>query len=66
MNKEFPHYWICSFCAKQKGGIWPKNHVATMAAKQCEYCNGEHQTEQFIAPWVDYDWPTCKTAHLRD
>lgn len=68
MNPQFPHYWICTACAKERGGVWPERHVATLAAKMCLYCNGGKQlpTERFIAPYVDYNWPNLDTSMLRD
>lgn len=67
MNKDlFPHYWICDNCAKERGGEWPDEHVATVAKKMCKYCDGKNQTNDFISPYVDYDWHTVKTKHLRD
>ena len=66
-KQYFPHYWICDECAKQRGGIWPKGHCATIAIKTCQYCEVKNHTEsEGIAPWVDYDWPNIKTEHLRD
>lgn len=66
-NNKFPHYWICVACAKERGGTWPKGHVATVALKTCQYCNGNnHEPDQLISPWVDYDWTDIKTKHLRD
>jgi hypothetical protein len=63
----FPHYWICGVCAKERGGVWPKGHVATIAQKKCEYCNGKnHTSEDFIAPWVDYNWEDARvTAYAK-
>lgn len=57
-------YWICHACATEKGGIWPDHHVATMAEKVCPYCEGNKQTDRFIAPWVDYNWPDKKLTSL--
>lgn len=62
----FPHYWICSECAKERGGSWPKGHVATFSQMLCKYCKGDKQGEEFIAPYIDYNWPNLKTSHLRD
>lgn len=54
-------YWICSACAKELGGVWPQNHVATVAYMKCECCDGKKQrSDEAIAPWVDYDWPDKK------
>jgi hypothetical protein len=55
-SEEIKGYWICSACAARLGGKWPKDHVATFAKKECETCNGEHQVEDFISPYVDYNW----------
>ena len=57
---DFPHYWLCTICAKEKGGVWPKDHVATMIRQQCRYCDGANQADEkamIIAPYIDYDWP---------
>lgn len=63
----FPHYWICGVCAADKGGVWPKDHCATVCVMRCEYCQGKNQNpNEAIAPWVDYNWPGRKTEHLRD
>lgn len=70
MSNDFPYYFICSSCAEARGAVWPANHVATMTETICEYCNGKNQKENFIAPWVDYNWPdktlTKKAQSLRD
>lgn len=66
LKNKFPHYWICDACAKERGGEWPDKHGATLAKKICEYCSGKNQVDDFIAPWVDYDWPDINTGFLRD
>lgn len=66
MTLEFTHYWICSSCAQERGGIWPEGHVATFSKMPCKYCNGQNQNrgEHFISPWVDYDWPNKETTKI--
>jgi hypothetical protein len=67
IRNDFPHYWICSTCAAERGGRWPEGHVATCAEKTCKYCNGEKQgAEKYIAPYVDFDWPEMDTSAERD
>ena len=63
----FPHYGMCSACAKEMGGRWPKDHVATMTYMECPYCKGKKQLpNEPVAPWLDYDWPDRKkTAAAR-
>ena len=56
-EEKFPHYWICDACAKERGGVWPEGLCATLLQTACKYCRGEKQKEEFIAPYVDYDWP---------
>lgn len=64
---KFDHYWICHKCASDRGGTWPKNHIATVVVRKCQYCDGKnHEPTEFIAPWVDYNWPGKDTRHLRD
>lgn len=63
MKEKFPHYWICDACARERGGIWPEGHVATLALTECQYCNGDkHLSNEAIAPWVDYNWPDDRRA----
>ena len=60
---KFPHYWMCHKCALAMGGSWPAGHVATVVQKPCEYCGGKnHGVDEFIAPWVDYDWSEADLA----
>ncbi len=67
MKNKFPHYWICFTCAKEKGGIWPEGHVATVAPIKCEYCNDKNRLkDEASAPYVDFDWEDLETKHLRD
>lgn len=65
-SKQFPHYWICNACATERGATWPSDHAATMAAKTCKYCDGKKQTEKYIAPYVDYNWPGMDFIGMRD
>lgn len=64
LKNIFPYYWICFECATQMGGKWPSNHIATTTEKVCEYCQGENQKEEFIAPWVDYNWLDLKITEI--
>lgn len=63
-STKFPHYWICSACATERGGVWPEPLVATLTQTTCKYCNGEKQLENFIAPWVDWDWGDQKLSRI--
>lgn len=51
---KFPHYWLCGDCAKNKGGVWPEGHCATVMQGDCPYCGTKNVT---IIPWVDFNWP---------
>ena len=51
------HYWLCGDCAKKKGGVWPKGHVATSILGKCPYCKKEDES---LVPYVDYNWPKDK------
>lgn len=62
IEMDFEHYWLCSECAKERGGTFPEGHCCTVMADKCPYCN-ETKT---VIPYVDFNWPTRKTAHLRD
>lgn len=33
--------WICSECAKSKGGYWPEGHVGTFHDGKCDVCERE-------------------------
>lgn len=58
-------YWICDTCAKERGGKWPKGHVATVSLMKCGYCDGKnHGSQEAIAPWVDYNWPDKKLTKV--
>lgn len=57
-------YWICDACAKERGGVWPEGHVATLADVPCRYCDDKHRKPgERIAPWVDFDWPEDEAAN---
>lgn len=60
---ELPHYWICEFCALDKGGTWPKGHCATVTFGLCEYCKTKEIT---IIPIVDFNWPDRDLSEHRD
>lgn len=34
---DYPH-WVCSPCAEESGGKWPKGHVATFHSGICHVC----------------------------
>lgn len=51
-----PHYWICDWCAKERGGEPPKGAV-TMKGGECPYCEGKYQVGA-LTPIVDFKWPT--------
>lgn len=59
---KLPHSFICSKCAKDKGGKWPKGHVATCHEGVCKYCNGK----AMLANIGDYNWPDRKRHGMRD
>ena len=66
-HEDFPYYFICRKCAKKKGGRWPKGHCATVSLVVCKYCKGKnHKKDEYIAPYVDYDWKKMDTRRLRD
>ena len=44
---------ICDTCAKDKGGIWPKHHIATCWIGTCIVCN----EPRGCAHVRDYRWP---------
>lgn len=73
MNNEIfkKGYWMCAACAKERGGVWPKGHAATVILDTCPYCEGKnHSPTEGIVPWVDFNWPdqdlTKKAQALRD
>lgn len=55
-DRRFSHYWICDACAKERGGVWPDGHVATVADIPCKYCDDKNRVGP-SAPYIDYDWP---------
>jgi hypothetical protein len=30
--------YICRECAKERGGVWPENHISTWHTHTCENC----------------------------
>lgn len=60
---ELPHYFICSDCAKERGGRWPECHCATMHYDKCEYCG---RLEQALCATTDYLWGKEKTLKVWD
>lgn len=51
------NYWICYQCALDRGGKWPRGHMATVITGTCTYCDGKNQNSTFIIPYVDFNWP---------
>lgn len=58
LKVKFPHYWMCSPCAKKMGGVFPNGHVCTVMEGVCKYCNEARVT---LVPWVDFNWPKDNT-----
>ena len=54
--------YICTSCARAKGGQWPEGHVATMHAGICEYCG----CEKSLTNIGDWDWSDGETRGMRD
>ena len=59
---NFHHSFICRACAKAQGGVWPKDHVATIHEGRCGYCG----KQKALANIGDYDWPDNKPRGMRD
>lgn len=51
---KFKHYYMCSDCAKDKGGVFPEGHVCTVMRGECPYCKTQ---DVILIPWVDFNWP---------
>lgn len=62
MKIDLPYDYICTECAKEKGGIWPKDHVATFHSDICEYC----KKEKGLCNIGDFNWPDGKRRGMRD
>jgi len=45
--------YICNDCAREHGGTWPPQHVATMHMDICPYCN----KLKGLANIGDWNWP---------
>lgn len=45
-------YFICAECAEEVGGVWPKDHVATMHEGKCDMCG----VLTGLASVADYDY----------
>lgn len=56
-NKIGSAYWICDFCARERGGVYFKS-CSTASTRDCGYCDGAYQVEQHIFPSLDYIWPS--------
>lgn len=56
-------YWTCNECAEKAGGKFPKDHVCTACLGDCPICHTKNVT---LIPWVDFNWPDIRTAHMRD
>lgn len=54
MDLDSP-YWICKQCAETRGGKYAKT-ASTASSLTCQYCDGAHQTEDYIFPVIDYKW----------
>lgn len=54
---KLEHYWLCSECARDKGGVFPEGHACTVMSGKCPYCDKENVT---LIPWVDFDFPKDK------
>lgn len=54
--------YICSACAQQLGGKWPRGHVATMHTGICEHCG----KLTCLANVGDWNWPDNIRRGMRD
>ena len=54
--------YICSGCAKQLGGTWSRDHIATFYHGTCLAC----KEFKALANVGDWDWPDDKPRGMRD
>lgn len=53
---------ICTLCAELSGARMVEGHTCTVNSGVCPHCD----CEMTLVPWVDFNWPGVRTAHLRD
>jgi hypothetical protein len=53
---------ICHDCAKEKGGFWPEEHLATQWYGTCDYC---HRRKECCSIG-DWDWTDVDFSNRRD
>lgn len=63
LNDIRKHGMTCKECANKAGGKMPENHTCTVSIGDCPICLKKDIT---LIPWIDFNWPNVRTAHLRD
>ncbi len=52
-------YYICEDCAEKHGGVWPRDHVATMHVGSCDVCN----ISTYLVSVSDWNYQTARPKH---
>ena len=60
--QNWPHEYICRWCAQKRGGKWPSGHAATQHEGECGYC----LNRRGLCSIGDWDWPDGVARGMRD